>query len=133
MTFTGNVTFNLTVAIFACSFIFAYLGIMLNEKHIPLKILFILLAVFLAIANIGNTIFILKDNCTAGTGVCTDTENDVVDTSRILWISLLTAFLLILGYFIVFFINWILWTLRNNKVLWKEKMDRQSNGEEEDE
>lgn len=111
---------SLIIALIGSSAVFAYIGFQLKEKHVPLRLFMLSLSnLMLPIAS-GIGLRALEEQ--AG-GVPSTAQAAIISMAEVAYWSLLTSFIVVLGYFIIVFIKWVFKTLVNYKRE-KDNMER---------
>jgi len=92
--------------------IFAYMGFQFRDKDVPMKLLFISLAVLMTFASVGIGLRGIEEQ--AG-GSPTVLQSSIISMVEVTYMILVWVFVLTMGYFMVMFIKWTMLYLAQRK------------------
>lgn len=105
-------TKTLVIAMLGSAGIFSYIGFKFKDEHVPMRLLFISIAVLMIPLSLATSWRGLEEQ--AGT-TPTSAQTAIINMADTTYAAMLWIFIFTLGYFIVVFIKWCLETIKRYK------------------
>ena len=98
-------------AMISSGIIFAYMGFQLRDKDVPIKLLFLSLAVLMTFSSVGVGLRAIEQQADIPTAV----QTNVINMVSTIYIVLIWTFVIVLGYFVIMIIRWFLAVLADRR------------------
>jgi hypothetical protein len=101
---------NLVISLIGASGIFAYIGFQIKDQHVPLRLFMLSLSSLMLPISAAIGLRSLEEQAGASPSTA---QAAIISMAEVAYWVLLTAFIVVMGYFIIVFIKWIFKTMIN--------------------